>query len=222
MGTNTANSVEVIEMAAKYEGMYAAAGIHPSDVDEEISLDDAIAKLRALLDKREEYKIVALGEIGLDYHWRQDNKEKQAEFFEAQLLLAEEYDIPVIIHDREAHGDTFDAVLRHPKVRGVFHCYSGSPEMAKDLVRRGWYISFTGVITYKNAPVVKASAQAVPLDRILVETDAPYLAPIPYRSKINRSDYIEYTIRTIAELHGLSEEEIRDRTHANARKLFSI
>lgn len=94
--------------------------------------------------------------------------------------------------------------------------------MAKDLVRRGWYISFTGVITYKNAPVVKASAQAVPLDRILVETDAPYLAPIPYRSKINRSDYIEYTIRTIAELHGLSEEEIRDRTHANACKLFSI
>ena len=222
VGTNTANSVEAIEMAAKYEGMYAAAGIHPSDVDEEISLDDAIAKLRALLDKREEYKIVALGEIGLDYHWRQDNKEKQAEFFEAQLLLAEEYDIPVIIHDREAHGDTFDAVLRHPKVRGVFHCYSGSPEMAKDLVRRGWYISFTGVITYKNAPVVKASAQAVPLDRILVETDAPYLAPIPYRSKINRSDYIEYTIRTIAELHGLSEEEIRDRTHANACKLFSI
>lgn len=222
VGTNTANSVEAIEMAAKYEEMYAAAGIHPSDVDEEVSLDDAISKLRALLDKREEYKIVALGEIGLDYHWRQDNKEKQAEFFEAQLLLAEEYDIPVIIHDREAHGDTFDAVLRHPKVRGVFHCYSGSPEMAKDLVRRGWYISFTGVITYKNAPVVKASAQAVPLDRILVETDAPYLAPIPYRSKINRSDYIEYTIRTIAELHGLSEEEIRDRTHANACKLFSI
>lgn len=222
VGTNTANSVEAIEMAAKYSGMYAAAGIHPSDVDEEISLDDALAKLRALLDKREEYKIVALGEIGLDYHWRRDNKEKQAQFFEAQLLLAEEYDIPVIIHDREAHGDTFDAILRHPKVRGVFHCYSGSPEMAKDLVRRGWYISFTGVITYKNAPVVKASAQAVPLDRILVETDAPYLAPIPYRSKINRSDYIEYTIRTIAELHELPEEEIRDRTYANACKLFSI
>ncbi len=222
VGTNTVNSLEVIEMASRYDGMYAAVGIHPSDVDDEISLDDAIIKLRALLDKREEHKIVALGEMGLDYHWRQDNKEKQAEYFEAQLKLAEEYDIPVIIHDREAHGDTFEAILRHPKVRGVFHCYSGSPEMAKDLVRRGWYISFTGVITYKNAPVVKASAQAVPLDRILVETDAPYLSPEPFRSKINRSDYIEYTIRTIAELHSVSEDELRERTHENACKLFSL
>jgi len=222
VGTNTANSAEAIEMAKNYEGMYVAVGIHPSDVDEEESLDDAIAKLRAFLDKREEHKIVALGEIGLDYHWRQDNKIKQAEFFEAQLKLAEEYGIPVVIHDREAHGDTFDAILRHPKVRGVFHCYSGSPEMARDLVRRGWYISFTGVITYKNAPVVQASAKAVPLDRILVETDAPYLAPIPYRSKVNRSDYIEYTLRKLAELHEISEDEMREITHKNACILFSI
>ena len=223
VGTNTANSLEAVKMASQYEGMYAAVGIHPSDIDEEDSLETAIANLRALLDKREEYKIVALGEIGLDYHWRQDNKEKQAEFLEAQLGLAEEYDIPVIIHDREAHGDCFKAiVLRHPKVRGVFHCYSGSPEMAKDLVRRGWYISFTGVITYKNAPIVQACAKAVPLDRMLVETDAPYLAPIPYRSKTNRSDYIEYTISKIAELVGVNEDEIRTRTHDNACKLFSI
>lgn len=222
VGTNTANSAEAIEMAKNYEGMYAAVGIHPSDVDEEISLEDAIAKLRGFLDNREEYKIVALGEIGLDYHWRQDNKEMQAAFFEAQLKLAEEYDIPVVIHDREAHGDTFDAILRHPKVRGVFHCYSGSPEMARDLVRRGWYISFTGVITYKNAPVVQASAKAVPLDRILVETDAPYLAPVPHRGKVNRSDYIEYTLRTLADLHGVSEEEIREITHKNACVLFKI
>lgn len=222
VGTNTANDVEVVRMASKYDKMYAAVGVHPSDVDEEISLDDAISNLRALLDKKEENKIVALGEMGLDYHWRQDNKEKQAEFFEAQLRLAEEYDLPVVIHDREAHGDTFEAVIRHPKARGVFHCYSGSPEMAKDLVRRGWYISFTGVITYSNAPVVKACAEAVPLDRILVETDAPYLAPVPYRSKTNRSDYIEYTIRTIAEIKGLSEDEIREKTHENACKLFSI
>lgn len=223
VGTNTANSLEAVKMASQYEGMYAAVGIHPSDIDEEDSLETAIANLRALLDKREEYKIVALGEIGLDYHWRQDNKEKQAEFLEAQLGLAEEYDIPVIIHDREAHGDCFEAiVLHHPKVRGVFHCYSGSPEMAKDLVRRGWYISFTGVITYKNAPIVQACAKAVPLDRMLVETDAPYLAPVPYRSKTNRSDYIEYTISKIAELVGVNEDEIRTRTHDNACKLFSI
>ena len=222
VGTNTKNSVEVVEMAAKYDGMYAAVGIHPSDIDEETSLEDAIAKLRALLDKREEYKIVALGEIGLDYHWRQDNKEKQAQFFEAQLALAEEYDIPVIIHDREAHGDTFETVIKHPKIRGVFHCYSGSPEMALDLVRRGWYISFTGVITYKNAPVVQACAKAIPIDRMLVETDAPYLAPVPYRSKTNRSDYIAYTIGKIAELLDMSENEICTKTNENACKLFSL
>ena len=222
VGTNTANSVEVVEMAAKYDGMYAAVGIHPSDVDEETSLEDAIAKLRVLLDKREEYKIVALGEIGLDYHWRQDNKEKQAKFFEAQLALAEEYDIPVIIHDREAHGDTFETVIKHPQIRGVFHCYSGSPEMALDLVRRGWYISFTGVITYKNAPIVQACAKAIPIDRMLVETDAPYLAPIPYRSKTNRSDYIAYTIGKIAELLDATEDEICTKTNENACKLFSI
>lgn len=222
VGTNTKNSAEAIEMAKNYEGMYVAVGIHPSDVDEEISLEDALAKLRSFLDKREEYKIVALGEIGLDYYWRQDNKQMQAEFFEAQLRLAEEYDIPVIIHDREAHGDTFESVIRHPKVRGVFHCYSGSPEMARDLVRRGWYISFTGVVTYKNAPVVQASAKAVPLDRILVETDAPYLSPVPYRGKPNRSDYIEYTLRTLAELHEVTEDEMRTRTHENACKLFTL
>lgn len=222
VGTNTKNSAEAIEMAKNYEGMYVAVGIHPSDVDEESSLEDALAKLRAFLDKREEYKIVALGEIGLDYYWRQDNKMKQAEFFEAQLKLAEEYDIPVIIHDREAHGDTFETIIRRPKVRGVFHCYSGSPEMARDLVRRGWYISFTGVVTYKNAPVVQASAKAVPLDRILVETDAPYLSPVPYRGKPNRSDYIEFTLRTLAELHGVTEDEMCTRTHENACRLFSL
>ena len=222
VGTNTANSARAVEMAREFEHMYVAAGIHPSDIDEEISLEDAMTKLRALLDKRKEYKIVALGEIGLDYYWRQDNKERQKQFFEAQLDIAEEYDIPVIIHDREAHGDCFETLIKRPKIRGVFHCYSGSPEMAKDLVRRGWYISFTGVITYKNAPVVQASAKAVPIDRILVETDAPYLAPVPYRSKTNRSDYIEYTIRKLAELHEVSEDEMRDKTNENACKLFGI
>ena len=223
VGTNTANSLEVVKMASEYDGMYAAVGIHPSDVDEEISLEDAIAKLRGLLDKREEYKIVALGEIGLDYHWRQDNKEKQAEFLEAQLQLAEEYDIPVIIHDREAHGDCFEAiVLRHPKVRGVFHCYSGSAEMAKDLVRRGWFISFTGVITYKNAPVVQACAKAVPLDRMLVETDAPYLAPHPFRGKINHSGRLFYTASALAEARNIDLRSISSLTHNNAKALFGI
>ncbi len=222
VGTNTANNTRVIAMASEYDGMYAAVGIHPSDIDEEVSLEDAIANLRTLLDKREEHKIVALGEIGLDYYWRQDNKEEQMKFLEAQLDLAEEYSIPVIIHDRDAHGDIFETVLRHPNVRGVFHSYSGSPEMARELLRRGWYISFSGVVTFKNARNVKAAAAVVPLDRILLETDAPYLAPEPWRGKLNRSDYIASSVRTLAEIHGVTEDEIRDNTHKNACKLFSI
>ncbi len=222
VGTNSASNLTSVELASHYPGMYATVGIHPSDVDLEESVDSAIANMRLLLDKREENKIVAIGEIGLDYHWRDDNKEKQAEFFEAQMRLAEEYGMPVSIHDREAHGDSFNMVLKYPKVRGVFHCYSGSPEMALDLVRRGWYISLTGVVTYNNAPVVKAVAAAVPIERLLVETDAPYLAPIPYRGKLNRSDYIAYTIKTIAELRGVTEDEIREQTYENACKLFGI
>ncbi len=222
VGTNSASNLTSIEMASHYPGMYATAGIHPSDVDLEESLESAVANMRALLDEKEKHKIVAIGECGFDYHWRQDNKEKQAQFFEAQMKLAEEYDMPISIHDREAHGDSFNMVLKYPKVRGVFHCYSGSAEMAKDLVRRGWYISFTGVVTYNNAPVVKEAAAAVPLDRILVETDAPYLAPVPYRGKTNRSDYIAYTIRTLAQIHGISEDEMREKTYENACRLFGL
>ena len=222
VGTNTANNTRVVEMASEYEGMYAAVGIHPSDIDEEVSLEDAIAKLRALLDKRAENKVVALGEIGLDYYWRQDNKEEQKKFLEAQLTLAEEYSMPVIIHDRDAHGDIFETILRHPNVHGVFHSYSGSPEMARELLRRGWYISFSGVVTFKNARNVKAAAAVVPLDRFLLETDAPYLAPEPWRGKLNRSDYIASSVRTLAEIHGVTEEKIRDYSHRNACKLFSI
>lgn len=222
VGTNTAHNLQVIAMASEYEGMYAAVGIHPSDIDDEVSLEDAISKLRALLDKRAENKVVALGEIGLDYYWRQDNKEEQMKFLEAQLALAEEYSIPVIIHDRDAHGDIFETILRHPNVRGVFHSYSGSPEMARELLRRGWYISFSGVVTFKNARNVKAAAAVVPLDRFLLETDAPYLAPEPWRGKLNRSDYIASSVRTLAEIHGVTEDKIRDYSHRNACKLFSV
>ena len=222
VGTNTAHNLQVIAMASEYEGMYAAVGIHPSDIDDEVSLEDAISKLRALLDKRAENKVVALGEIGLDYYWRQDNKEEQMKVLEAQLALAEEYSIPVIIHDRDAHGDIFETILRHPNVRGVFHSYSGSPEMARELLRRGWYISFSGVVTFKNARNVKAAAAVVPLDRFLLETDAPYLAPEPWRGKLNRSDYIASSVHTLAEIHGVTEDEIRDYSHRNACKLFSV
>lgn len=225
VGTDLENSRTVIESAARYPQMYAAVGIHPSDGQAYRDIPAAVQALRALLGDtatRRAQKIVALGEIGLDYHYEDTDKPHQAAFFEAQLALAEELDIPVIIHDREAHGDCFDAVCRHPAVRGVFHSYSGSAEMARDLVRRGWYISFSGVVTFKNAPKVREAVAAVPLDRILIETDAPYLAPVPHRGQMNHSGLMRYTAAAVAEVKRISADEVIRITAENARRLFQI
>jgi TatD DNase family protein len=175
-----------------------------------------------MLEKREENKIVALGEIGLDYYWTPFDKALQAECFERQLLMAEEFDIPVVIHDREAHGDCFEAVLKHPRVRGVFHSYSGSAEMAKELIKRGWYISFSGVVSFKNAAKVKEVALVVPDDRMLIETDAPYLAPHPFRGKLNHSGRLLYTATALADARGVSVESVAGLTRDNAMRLFNI
>lgn len=225
VGTDLENSRAVIESAARYAGMYAAIGIHPSDGQAYRDIPAAIGELKALLgdaESRKKQKIVALGEIGLDYHYEDTDKPHQMAFFEAQLSLAEALDIPVIIHDREAHGDCFDAVCRYPNVRGVFHSYSGSAEMARDLVRRGWHISFSGVVTFKNAPKVREAVAAVPLDRILIETDAPYLAPVPHRGQMNHSGLMRYTAAAIAEVKGITVEEVIQKTAENAKKLFEI
>lgn len=228
VGTNPENSAEAVKQAARYAGMFAAVGIHPEDChclsDEQLAMD----RLRALLGTRESRlrdKIVAIGEIGLDYHYENYgeiplDREKEMRFFEAQLDLAEETDLPVIIHDREAHGDCFEAVLRHPNVRGVFHSYSGSAEMAHELVRRGWYLSFSGPLTYKNAARVRAVAETVPFDRILVETDAPYLAPHPLRGQLNHSGLLVYTLAVLAEIKGCSPELAAQKTSENAKRLF--
>ena len=225
VGTDLQNSQMVIDTAARYENMYAAVGIHPSDGQDYEDIPAVIDALREMIgdkETRKAKKIVALGEIGLDYHYPDTDKPHQQTFFEEQLRLAEELDIPVIIHDREAHGDCFDAVCRHPSVQGVFHCYSGSAEMAKDLVRRGWYISFSGVVTYHNAPKVREALEAVPHDRILIETDCPYLAPVPHRGKMNHSGLMRHTAETVAEVLGLSYDEVVALTAANAGKLFGI
>ncbi len=227
VGTNPETSRRALMQAAKYEGMYAAVGIHPEDchfLDEESSL----AELRAILgtaETRRRDKIVAIGEIGLDYHAdcfgeMPLDKAKEMRFFEAQLRLAEEVDLPVIIHDRDAHGDIFEAVLRHPDVRGVMHSFSGSPELVREYVRRGWYISFSGTVTFRNASRVREAASAVPRDRLLVETDCPYLAPHPMRGKLNHSGYLEYTLAAIADLWGVSLQEVADVTRENAQRLF--
>lgn len=226
VGTNPENCLYCIEQARKYEKMYAAVGIHPEDCQHlEGSAEGELAKIKTLLDtpeKRAENKIVAIGEVGYDYYWQPVNKERQTEFFEAQLKMAEEFCLPVIIHDREAHGDCFETVLKYPNVRGVFHSFSGSAEMARELTRRGWYISFSGVLTFKNARRAREAALAVPEDRILIETDCPYLSPEPYRGRINSSAYMCYTAAMMAEILGKSYEYTVELTASNTRRLFGI
>lgn len=226
VGTNNDNNIVCINQALKYDGMYAAVGIHPEDA--RYCKRDSSAEVSVLEDiignaaNRRAKKIVALGEIGLDYHYEGYDRNLQADFFDKQMKLAEKLDIPVIIHDREAHGDCFETVIRYPDVRGVFHSYSGSAEMALELARRGWYISFSGVVTFKNAPRVRAVVERLPMDKILVETDAPYLAPHPFRGRINHSGLMEYTVKAIAEIKNLSFAETADITYRNASKLFGV
>lgn len=233
VGTNIESSELAVAQAARYAGMVAAVGIHPEDCQQIDEPERHMSALRALLccdaddpaAARREKKIVALGEIGLDYYERDYlpvNKARQAWYFEQQLALAAEQGLPVIIHDREAHGDCFETVLRYPTVRGVFHSYSGSAEMARELVRRGWYISFSGVVTFKNARRVGEVAASVPLDRLLVETDAPYLAPHPHRGHRNDSSLMRHTVEALAALHGVTPEQMAALTAQNAARLFGL
>ena len=168
-------------------------------------------------------KVVAIGEIGLDYYW-QDNppREFQQVVFRRQIELALALDLPIIVHDRAAHGDSLALVLEYPALRGVFHCFSGSAEMAQELVRLGWYVSFTGVVTFKNARRALEAIAAVPMDRIMIETDCPYLAPVPYRGKRNHSGYVPKVAEKIAEIKGLSTEEVAAITMENGKRFFRI
>ena len=226
VGTNPENCIRCIEQAKRYENMYVAVGIHPED-GQHLSGDAQaeVAKIRALIDtekKRRDNKIVAIGEIGFDYYWQPVDKPLQTALFEAQLELAREFDLPVIIHDREAHGDCFETVLKYPDVKGVFHSYSGSAEMARELTKRGWYISFSGVITFKNARRVREVAATIDRERVLVETDCPYLSPEPYRGKLNSSAHLSYTVRALSEALGISFEEAKKLTNENARRIFDL
>lgn len=220
--TDIATSEAVVAQAADFPGMYAAVGIHPSEIYKEGTLDETLGKLEDMLKCREKNKIVAIGEIGLDYYWQPVDKEGQAEFFEAQLELARKYGMPVSVHDRDAHGDVFETILRYPEVIGVLHSYSGSAEMARELLKRGWYVSFSGVLTFKNAARVRSVAQSIPKDRLLLETDCPYLAPEPHRGKLNRSDCIRNTGEVLGTLFGMSGEEMIALTNENACRLFNV
>ncbi|MBQ7667813.1 MAG: TatD family hydrolase [Clostridia bacterium] len=216
-GTNIKTSKISIELANKYDFIYAAIGIHPENVFENESVDD----IKALYSPNK--KIVAIGEIGLDYYYDTSNKDIQKKYFVSQLNLANELNLPVIIHDRDAHGDTLDILKNTPlDKKGVLHCYSGSLESAKIILNLGFYLGFGGTLTFNNAKSVPEVLKYAPLDRILIETDSPYLAPNPYRGKRNNSMYLKYVVEKIAELKNISEEEISEITKNNAKKLFGI
>ena len=222
VATSPENYAITIEQANAFPKMYAALGIHPGDCRFLADNPDAYMEQLYTLLKNPTSKAVALGEIGMDYHYEGTNKEKQAAFFHAQMSLAKELDIPVVIHDREAHEDTLSILAQYPAVRGVMHCYSGSAEMAKILLRRDFYLSFTGVITYKNARKTVEVAEIMPKDRVLIETDAPYLTPVPYRNKTNHSGYLAYTNEAVATAMGISPEECALATAENTRTLFGL
>ena len=218
--TDLESSKKQIEFSKHFQGFYASVGVHPGNCPGVEMIPSAIQELSSLADDK---KVCAIGEIGLDYYWEENPpRDVQKAWFEAQLMLAEQKGLPVIVHDREAHGDTFDIICKYPNVKGVFHCYAGSKEMAKELVKRGWYISFTGVVTFPKTDRVAEVVASIPNDRLLLETDAPYMAPVPMRGKTNLSSYAMYTAEKIAEIRGQSTEEIVKLTCENAKKLFSI
>lgn len=211
-GCDKNSSKKALEMAEKYDNVYAAVGIHPCNIDSGTTIEEIenLAKHK---------KCVAIGEIGLDYYWVQDNKPQQKEIFIKQLELAKKLELPVLIHDRDAHADTLE-ILREYKPLGVVHSFSGSPEMAKELIDLGLYIGIGGVITFKNAKKLPDVVKMIPMDRMLLETDAPYLTPVPFRGKTNHSAMIYFSAEKIAEIKNSTTEEILKQTFLNAENLF--
>ena len=217
IGCDLPSSERSIQLAERYDWIWAAVGSHPDDADQ---VDEARILMYRKLARHSRVK--AIGEIGLDYHYEDIPRDVQQHAFRLQMALAEELELPVVIHEREAHGDALTIIDEYPSVKGVFHCFSGSPELAQELVRRGWYIGFTGVVTFKNARKAVETAKAIPLSRILIETDCPYMAPEPYRGRRNDPSYVPLVAQKIAELRGLPAATVAQATWDNARKLFCL
>ena len=217
-GCDLDTSRRAVEIAEQYPHVYAAVGWHPENCAPYTR--ESLDTLRAWAKNP---KVVAIGEIGLDYYWEQNPpKEWQQVVFRAQLALAQELSLPVIVHDRDAHADSLAIVKEVPDVRGVFHCYSGSAEMAKELLKRGWYLGFDGPITYKNARRAIEVLELCPLERILIETDSPYLSPVPMRGRRNDSRNLRYVVEKIAEVKQLTPSEVAAATLQNGKTLFGI
>lgn len=214
-GCDLESSKKALSLAEKYDFIYAAAGIHPENLES----GTTVKQIEDLC--RGNKKIVAVGEIGLDYYYNSKNRDEQKKVFEEQLILSNKLGLPVIVHDRDAHSDTLELLKKH-RPKGVVHCFSGSPEMAAEILKLGMYIGVGGVITFKNAKRLPDVVKMLPDDRILVETDCPYLAPEPFRGSVCRSDMIYYTAARIAEIRNTSTTEILKQTNKNATVLFGI
>ena len=219
-GASVDSTKKTVELAEKYPNVYAAVGVHPTDAEE---LDETF--LEWMKEKAAWEKTVAIGEIGLDYYWEKEPEVQanQRYWFKRQLELAKEVDLPVIVHSRDAAADTIQILkdVKEWNLKGVIHCYSYSKEMALEFIKMGYYIGVGGVITFKNAKKLVETVEVIPLERILLETDCPYMAPEPFRGKRNSSLYLPYVVQKIAEIKGISIEEVERVTEANARALFT-
>lgn len=213
-GCDIKSSGEANKLAERYDYLYSAVGYHPDNLEDELNL----CEIERLAKHK---KCVAIGEIGLDYYWSPEKKEEQKSAFEKQIILAKELGLPVIVHDREAHADTLEILLKH-KPKGVLHSFSGSPQMAKELIKIGMYIGIGGVVTFKNAKKLPEVVEMLPEDLLLLETDAPYLSPVPYRGKTNNSAMIYLTAQKIAEIKKTDTLSVLKTSFANAKRLFHV
>ncbi len=222
-GCDLASSRKAVAYADTYPHVYAAAGIHPENI-EGVPDEQVEEELREIEALAAHPMVRAVGEIGLDYYWCKEpaERKRQQELFRAQMRMAGRLGLPVIVHDRDAHLDCLTIAEQYPKVHGVFHCYAGSAETAQRLLELGYYLSFTGVLTFKNAKKAAEVVRRVPLERLMVETDAPYMAPEPFRGKRNSSLYVYRMVEAIAEIKGLPAEEVARATTENGKKLFGI
>ena len=218
-GCDLASSRQCVDLAENYDYIYAAVGFHPENLEGAVLTD-----LDAIRDLAGHPKVKAIGEVGLDYYWVKSPEDRafSRDFFDAQLSLAEELDLPVIVHDRDAHKDCLDIVKAHPNARGVFHCCALSAEDAKVALDRGWMLSFTGNITFANARRAPEVIRCTPMDRIMLETDAPYMAPVPHRGQRCDSSLIPITAATIAQLKGLTVDKVLAITLDNGKRFFDI
>lgn len=223
-GYNVQSSIQALQMAQKYEFIYSICGISPNDIPQsEQELWKNIDEISEIVTQNNDEKLVAIGEIGLDYYWNKDNKDVQKQAFIKQIELANKLELPIVIHSRDAAVDTIEVLRTHPvDKKGIFHCCQSNQEMVRQALELGYYISFAGAITFKNARNYIDVVKMVPMDRILIETDSPYLTPEPNRGKRNDSRNVKYVAQKIAEIKEVTLEEVAKITYENAMKIFEI